>query len=161
MKEEQRLNTFFSISHTLEHIGSTSVPGLGGKEIIDMYMIVDKSDMAKALADAQKAGYTQDPDFHIPNQYFLYTDLPDKEIHTRRYTLQIGPHESDECQRSLLFRDYLRVYSEEAQKYAEIKEQACEIANNSEIRYKQMKEPIMLEILYKAAQKKREIFAHA
>ncbi|MDN5855746.1 MAG: GrpB family protein, partial [Actinomycetia bacterium] len=52
----------------LEHIGSTSVPGLTAKPIIDMLLVVaDPADEQSYVADLERAGYVlhiREPDWH-------------------------------------------------------------------------------------------------
>ena len=60
----------------IEHVGSTSVPGLAAKPIIDIDVIVDPSDLADAAAALGSLGYTPLGDMGVPDRY-AFTAPPD------------------------------------------------------------------------------------
>ena len=100
----------------VEHIGSSSVPGLVAKNIIDILLVVaDSSDEPSYLPDLEKAGYRltiREPDWH---QHRLFKG-PDTNINLHVFT--IG---SPEIERHLLLRDWLRANPKERELYAETK----------------------------------------
>jgi len=87
----------------VDHVGSTSVPGLVAKPIVDICLTVtDSSDEASYLDDLVAAGYelrVREPDFH--EHRMLRTPLRDVHLHV--YTTG-----SVEIVRCLAFRDRLR-----------------------------------------------------
>ena len=87
----------------LEHVGSTSVPGLAAKPIIDMLLIVaDPADEDAYVAPLEQAGYRlriREPGWH---QHRLLGG-PDTDI-----GLHVLPPDSPETDRTLRFRDRLR-----------------------------------------------------
>ncbi len=87
----------------LEHVGSTSVPGLPAKPLIDMLLVVpDSADEAAYVADLEAAGYRltiREPDWH---EHRLLKG-PDTNINLHVYSPS-----SDEPGRMLAFRDHLR-----------------------------------------------------
>ena len=100
----------------LEHIGSTSVPGLVAKNIIDILLVVaDSSDESSYLPDLEEAGYRltiREPEWH---QHRLFKG-PDTNINLHVFT--IG---SSEIERHLLLRDWLRMNPKERELYSETK----------------------------------------
>ena len=100
----------------IHHIGSTSVPGLPAKPIIDMLLLVaDSADESAYLPAMQKAGYTlriREPDWH---QHRMFKG-PGTDCNIHVFT--VG---SEEAQRMLLFRDWLRVHPEDRDLYAAAK----------------------------------------
>lgn len=46
-REKSKLRKIIPFAVTIEHFGSTAVPGLGGKGVIDVYLIVNKKDFLK------------------------------------------------------------------------------------------------------------------
>lgn len=88
----------------IEHIGSTAVPGLSAKPIIDILLIVkDAGDESKYLDKMESVGYhlrVREPDFH--NHRMFRTAY--KEVHL--HVLSVGCTEID---RYLVFRNYLRL----------------------------------------------------
>ena len=110
-------NTLGNIALCIEHIGSTSVPGLAAKPIIDMLLVVaDSGDEVSYLPVLEAAGYAlrvREPDFH--EHRMLRT--PAKDIH-----IHVFSHGSSEIDRHLLFRDRLRTNSQDRQMYEETKQ---------------------------------------
>ena len=100
----------------VEHVGSTSVPGLAAKPVIDIVLVVtDSADEAGYVPDLEAAGYTlqfREPDWY--EHRFLHDHDPDVQIHV----FSVG---SPEVERMLLFRDRLRSRSEERELYERTK----------------------------------------
>jgi GrpB-like predicted nucleotidyltransferase (UPF0157 family) len=87
----------------LEHVGSTSVPGLAAKPIIDILLVVaDSADEQAYVAPLEAAGYVlriREPDWHEHR----VLKGPDTNIN-----LHVFSAGSDEIERMLAFRDRLR-----------------------------------------------------
>lgn len=96
----------------IEHIGSTSVPGLAAKPIIDMLLLVESSaDEPSYLPQLLNAGYelrVREPEFH--EHRMLRTPARDVHLHV----LWQG---STEIDRYLLFRDRLRSHADDRKYY--------------------------------------------
>lgn len=130
----------------IEHIGSTSIPGLGGKGIIDIGIAVEKEAMDLVCTELQSLGYEFRPNFSTPNRYYFMIFLPDMEEGERRYHLHLTYPENSEWSDFLAFRNYLRDHPEEAKEYGKIKEKAALEANENGEYYRKMKEPIFKKI---------------
>lgn len=102
----------------IEHIGSTSVPGLVAKPIIDILLVVaDSSDESSYVPALEAAGYIlriREPDWH---QHRLFKG-PDTNINLHVFT--VG---SNEIVRVLMLRDWLRKNADDRNLYAEAKRQ--------------------------------------
>ena len=100
----------------IEHIGSTSVPGLAAKPIVDILLVVeDSSDEASYVTALESAGYilrVREPDFH--EHRMLRTAAKDVHVH-------VFSPESPEIERCLLLRDHLRENEEDRELYARTK----------------------------------------
>jgi GrpB-like predicted nucleotidyltransferase (UPF0157 family) len=105
----------------VEHIGSTSVPDLAAKPIVDICVVVaDSSDEATYLPDLESAGYllrVREPDWH--EHRMLRTTARDVHVHV--YT--VG---SSEIVRNLAFRDWLRGNDEDRALYESTKRTLAE-----------------------------------
>ncbi|MBE3568036.1 MAG: GrpB family protein [Thermogemmatispora sp.] len=104
----------------IEHIGSTSVPGLAAKPIIDIMAAVAQLSHATSCIESLRAlGYEYLPEVErfIPER--LYFRKLRGEEHTHH--LHIVEYDSPFWQRHLLFRDYLRAHPATAQEYALLK----------------------------------------
>ena len=101
---------------TVEHVGSTSVPGLMAKPIIDILLAVtDSADEPSYVPALEAAGYVlriREPDWH---QHRLFKG-PDININLHVFT-----QGSEEIQRTLLLRDWLRINEADRELYARTK----------------------------------------
>lgn len=150
-KENQRLRSYLSGDYQIEHIGSTAVPELGGKGIIDIYIGVPKERLYEVSALIQKAGYKYSDDGSTKNEHLYFElDLPDPVEHVRRYHVHLTYPEYQDWVNALAFRDYLRKYPTEAKRYAEIKQKAAQLAMDNKDIYITTKSPLIQELLKKA-----------
>ncbi len=105
----------------IEHIGSTSVPGLPSKPIIDVLAGVTSLDVvAVCIAPLAAIGYVYKPEYEqlIPERrYFLKSQ---GEIQTHH--LHIFEGQDFPARHELIFRDYMRRHPEAQQQYAELKQ---------------------------------------
>lgn len=100
----------------LEHVGSTSVPGLPAKPIIDILLVVpDSADEPAYVPDLEAAGYRlviREPDWH---EHRVFKG-PDTNVNL--HVLTVG---SPEAERILAFRDWLRTHDEDRALYERTK----------------------------------------
>ncbi len=116
-QEESRISTALGDRAViLEHVGSTSVPGLPAKPIIDILLVVpDSSEESAYVPDLEAAGYVlrlREPDWH---QHRLFKG-PDNPVN-----LHVFSPSSSEIPRMLGFRDYLRTNPAARDRYAQTK----------------------------------------
>ena len=103
----------------VEHVGSTSVPGLAAKPIIDIDIVLKVGESFEAVKNALEAnGYTHVGDLGINGrEVFKYDNKPQFMAH-HLYALSAG---SEELKRHLTFRDWLRTHPEDRDAYAQAK----------------------------------------
>jgi len=104
----------------IEHIGSTAVPGLAAKPVIDIMVGIQTLDEAPALYDPLAAiGYEYAPEFEelIPERRFFRKGPAEFRTH-HLHVVEFG---DDFWVRHLLFREYLRRHAEAAHNYAQLK----------------------------------------
>lgn len=133
----------------IAHIGSTAVPGLGGKGIIDIMIGTKKDKMKNIVNQAEKLGYVYIPQASYPNRLFLHKPYPEDFDKETTYHLHIANIDSDEWKNTIAFRDYLRAHPEDLEKYAQIKQQASNAANEDKETYMRLKADVIREILKK------------
>ena len=135
----------------VQHIGSTSVPGLPAKPIIDIDLAVaDPTDEAAYVPDLEALGYVHwltEPQWH---QHRLLKMLTEPRVHLHVF----GP-DCPELVRHRMFRDWLVAHPEDRDRYADAKrEAAAEMAATGDdpgdlgagMRYNRIKEPVVREI---------------
>ncbi|HET7036882.1 MAG TPA: GrpB family protein [Thermomicrobiaceae bacterium] len=130
----------------LEHVGSTSVPGLAAKPIIDMLLVVaDSADEAAYVPDLEAAGYRlriREPDWH---QHRLLKG-PDTDIN-----LHVFSPGSSEIRRMLGFRDHLRRDAADRRRYEQTKRELAQRQWKYTQHYADSKSTVVEEILARAA----------
>lgn len=144
-QEKERITFTVNLPLMIEHVGSTAVPSLGGKGIIDIAIAVDRKTMKKVSEQLQSIGYEFRPAFSTPERLYFITYLTDLE-ENRRYHIHLTYPENSEWKNFLRFRNYLRDHPQEAQEYAKLKERAALEANGEGEKYRQLKEPIFKKI---------------
>jgi GrpB-like predicted nucleotidyltransferase (UPF0157 family) len=129
----------------LEHVGSTSVPGLAAKAIIDILLVVpDSSDEPAYLPELEAAGYVlviREPEWH---QHRCFKG-PDTNVNLHVYSPG-----SPEIERYLLFRDRLRDHPEDRARYQRVKRELAERDWTYVQEYADAKSEIVEEIIARA-----------
>ncbi len=100
----------------IEHIGSTAVPGLAAKAIIDILVVVaDSANESAYCPHLEAAGYVlrvREPNW---NEHRMFR-TSEKDVHVHVYSAACG-----EIERNLSFRDHLRNNAGDRQRYEEVK----------------------------------------
>lgn len=110
---------------TMHHIGSTAIPGIRAKPIIDMLAAVsDVAGLDELSPRLLALGYEAMGEFGIPGRrYFRKDDDAGNRTH-QIHAFQIG---SPQLDRHLAFRDFLRVHPDYASQYDALK---CRLAES-------------------------------
>jgi GrpB-like predicted nucleotidyltransferase (UPF0157 family) len=130
----------------LEHIGSTSVPGLAAKPVIDMVLVVADSADEPAYAPAlEAAGYVlhiREPDWH---EHRLFKG-PETDVN-----LHVFSQGSPEIERHVPFRDRLRHDQDDRELYERTKRELAGRRWRFVQNYADAKSAVIEEILARAA----------
>lgn len=148
--EKQRIQRILDNSDLIEHVGSTAIPSLGGKGIIDIYIATRKDKMILLSEKLHDIGYEYNTAGGNKERRFHSQDLPDPVEKVRRYHVHVTFLGSQEWIRAIKLRDYLRLHPEYVQKYAEAKKLAAEEANEDRETYLKIKTTILEEIIKKS-----------
>jgi GrpB-like predicted nucleotidyltransferase (UPF0157 family) len=123
-ESELLISTFGDVILAIEHVGSTAIPGIPAKPIIDIDIGVESLDVAQAMKDRfSRIGYEHRP--YVPGKSF--GDMAEQELYvrgseeSRTHYVHVTVYGSDYWNRALLFRDYLRQNACRAQEYAALK----------------------------------------
>jgi len=105
-----------SVALQIDHIGSTSVPGLAAKPIIDILVVVQNSaDESAYMSRLEAAGYllrVREPDWNEHRMFRTH----EKDVHVHIYSVGCA-----EIQRVLTFRDHLRINIDDRRRYEQTK----------------------------------------
>ncbi|MBE6607777.1 MAG: GrpB family protein [Ruminococcaceae bacterium] len=128
----------------IEHIGSTSVEGMSAKPCIDIDVIIEDYSLFDAVVDKLAGiGYIYEGDFGIKDrEAFKYSN---KE-HLMTHHLYVCPQNSEELNRHITFRNYLRNNPDAVKKYSKVKEKAAELYPNDIDKYIEYKSPCIEEV---------------
>jgi GrpB-like predicted nucleotidyltransferase (UPF0157 family) len=129
----------------LEHVGSTSVPGLPAKPLIDMAMeLPETADEAAYAPDLEAAGYVlriREPEWF---EHRLFKG-PDRDIN-----LHVFPAGCVEVRRMILFRDWLREHEDDRTLYARAKRELASRPWKYVQQYADAKSAVVAEIMARA-----------
>jgi len=129
----------------VEHVGSTSVPGLCAKPIIDMLLVVeDSADEPSYVPALEAAGYTlriREP------EWFEHRMFKGPDIDINLHVFGSGTSEID---RMLRFRDWLRSNETDRNKYAQVKRDLAKNKWRHIQNYADAKTSIVQEIMERA-----------
>ncbi|MGB8353468.1 MAG: GrpB family protein [Chthoniobacteraceae bacterium] len=131
----------------IEHVGSTSVPGLAAKPIIDILLLVaDPANEAAYLPALVEAGYVlrvREPDWH---QHRMFR-TPELDVH-----IHIFAPDCVEVTRQLAFRDRLKANAEDLRLYESMKRKLVEADWPDMNAYAQAKTEVVEQITARALQ---------
>jgi GrpB-like predicted nucleotidyltransferase (UPF0157 family) len=140
-------NALSDVLLRIEHVGSTAVPGLPAKPIIDVQVSVgDIEERESFVRPLERIGYLFAPDPDSPDYHFF--GKPRER--PRRYHVHVCAAGSGEEMRHLVVRDFLRSHSEEAAKYADLKRELARRTHQDRLAYIEGKEPFMRDLEQRA-----------
>lgn len=116
-QQEQRIRSALGARVVqIEHAGSTSVPGLAAKPVIDIVLVVnDSAAEADYIPDLEAAGY----EFQVREpEWYEHRFLSDRDPAVQIHVFSVG---CPEVERMLLFRDRLRSRPDDRELYQRTK----------------------------------------
>ncbi len=145
LEEAERLKAALgSVLLTVEHFGSTSVPGLAAKPVIDLMPIVtDLAELDRMLSDVERLGYEWFGEFGIDGRRFCTLT---SEAGVRLAHLHFYHEHSPEIERHLAFRDYLRAHPDVARSYEREKFRARDLHPENSMAYNDEKSAWVIRV---------------
>ncbi|MCC3153583.1 GrpB family protein [Hymenobacter sp. BT770] len=143
----------------IDHIGSTAVPGLVAKDVLDVQLRVAQwADAAILVQRLRAVGFRQG----LQWEYDLFHGLPARSVEVRKLYLREPEGERRmhlhlreagrfNARFALLFRDYLRAHGPAREEYGLLKQRAAAVFPDSIDGYLFLKEPVF-HLLYHAAE---------
>ncbi|WP_433168384.1 GrpB family protein [Kribbella sp. CA-247076] len=143
----------------IDHIGSTSVPGLAAKDVIDMQVTVETE---PELDDVVERMVAADWEVRPPRRDHPVPGLPAEDLqwvkrllvepmYRRRVNLHVRVAGRANQRYPLLFRDYLRSHPDTAAAYGEFKRRAAALPIESTADYADLKDPVC-DLIYLPAE---------
>jgi GrpB-like predicted nucleotidyltransferase (UPF0157 family) len=126
-------------ARAIEHIGSTAVPGLAAKPIIDVMVVVADPDDENAFrAPLERAGY----ELRVREPRHRMFRTPERDVH-----IHLWAEGSDDVARQLAFRDRLRASASDREAYARLKADLIGRAWEDMNHYAEAKGPFIESVL--------------
>ncbi len=134
----------------IEHVGSTSIPGMTAKPIIDLILVIDSERWEEMKLLLEERGYYHRGDLGIKDREVF--DLKDETLKDTlpEHHLYVCPKHSFEIKRETAFRDYLKKHKEDAKRLSDLKWALAEKYNNDKYPYMDGKDAMCKEITEKA-----------
>ena len=144
---EMLRSRLFSILNELainiEHVGSTAVPGLAAKPIIDIDVLLRSSiDLPVVIRKLAELGYEHKGDLGVSGREAFRANAASVQHH-----LYVCPPGSREYDRHLAFRNYLRAHAADANAYALLKRELASKFGSDRDGYNQAKSEFVHRIL--------------
>ncbi len=136
---------------SIDHIGSTAIPNIVAKPVIDILIGIKSLDQSDEIITAmQNVGYEylESIESHFPERRLFVKPPTNKE--KRLFNVHIWEHQSKGWEEMLSFRDYLLAHPETAKEYEYVKKHMAKRFPNNEVAYSIGKEGFMQVILLRA-----------
>lgn len=134
--ERERLARRVPAGSRIEHVGSTAVPKLVAKPIVDILIgLPEGTQLESVAAKLVELGYEALGEAGVPGRIHL------RRRGGRAFNLSVVPLESSLWRDNLLFREHLRTNREARQRYADVKQRAIEAGCTSLLDYSDFKGP--------------------
>ncbi|QQS22295.1 GrpB family protein [Candidatus Saccharibacteria bacterium] len=148
--EADRLRAIFGDRAPIEHIGSTAIPGMMAKPIIDMMVGVESLDVVSQamVAKLENMGYRSMPDRVTQDEIFM----PKGPDSRRTHYLHIVPRSNRRWHNTVLFRNYLRAHPAAREEYADLKRKLAIQYPDDRASYTDAKTGFVADILRRATQ---------
>ncbi|MCK4261211.1 MAG: GrpB family protein [Halanaerobiales bacterium] len=126
---------------SIEHVGSTAVPGLSAKPIIDIDVVIESVEfLPEVVGFLSKLGYRHEGDLGIEGREAFTREGVDVPFDSQSknwidHHLYVCSKDNEELARHILFRDYLRKNSETAREYSNLKRELAQRFKNQRVAY--------------------------
>jgi GrpB-like predicted nucleotidyltransferase (UPF0157 family) len=133
------------ITAGVHHVGSTAVPGLAAKPIIDIMVGVDNlNDARVCIPMLERIGYCYSP--YRPYMHWFCKPSPQRRTHHVHVMEPTDPH----WEARLAFRDYLRTHPDTKGKYEQLKMKLAETFRNDREAYTDAKTEFIAGVVSRA-----------
>ncbi len=152
--KEDLMQSFGDKALLIEHVGSTAMPGMSSKGVIDVCVVVDHMEpFEKEKAAMVARGYLYGDDYFTPNSILIYKEKPDLEKEINIHVLVQGDPDIDKF---IVGRDYFLAHPERIQMYKELKEKLSKEFPDDYPSYRAGKQDFLKETLALAQKWKLE-----
>jgi GrpB-like predicted nucleotidyltransferase (UPF0157 family) len=123
----------------IEHVGSTSVPGLSAKPVVDVLIGLRQLDVSEAqIATMESLGYEYLGEYGLPGRLFF-------RKHPRTHHVHVVEHGGEHWERQLTFRNALRSDPDERRRYDAFKRRLAAEGHPRDV-YTELKTPFIRDV---------------
>ncbi len=153
-QEAERIKKALSVEViAVHHVGSTAIPGIKAKPILDFVLVVkDLDSLDRKTHEMESMGYTARGEQGIPGRRFFSKDTDGKRSHH----VHAFQKNNSEIERHLVFRDYLLTHRQDAKEYENLKEELAARFPHRSGDYTEGKSGFIQDTVVKARRWKRE-----
>lgn len=150
------LNALVDDVERIEHVGSTSVPGLAAKPILDIDVVIEsEAALAPVVARLSTLGYDHRGNLGVPGrEAFRPREATEPKTWPRHHLYVCWP-DGRELPRHLAFRDWLRRHDKDRDRYANLKRDLAVQHRDDVEAYSEAKTAFVEEILTRAMDGRR------
>ncbi|TET77291.1 MAG: GrpB family protein [Candidatus Heimdallarchaeota archaeon] len=134
----------------IQHIGSTAIPNIVAKPIIDVAVAIDSLDnIEKIIPPLENIGFIYRGEQGIPDRHMFVKGGENYRTHH----LHVMQKDHYEWNKHILFRDYLKKHPNDAKQYSELKQKLFLKYGNDREKYTESKSEFIQNIIEKAKKK--------
>jgi len=154
--EQNKIRAIIGSDYIIEHIGSTAVPGLDGKGVIDIMLAFDNiGDVKIAYKSLLNSGYYYGSgDSDQNGRIFMSTSGTNESVEGDVH-LHMITKDNAEYSKFILFRNYLINHPDVRQTYNSLKYEILEKVEGNRIEYTKLKSPFIKSVINLAQNEKR------
>jgi GrpB-like predicted nucleotidyltransferase (UPF0157 family) len=144
------------IRHTLpalhvEHVGSTSIPGVGGRNVIDIAVLAPEESHEAVRDELLGVGFQASP---FPHYLPLLVATASAPGHDYPVLVYVVAPDSEVRVGWVAFRDHMRTHPHDARGYDRVKRQAIAAGHTTHEAYQVAKTPYILDLLTRTEQER-------
>ena len=135
------------------HVGSTAIPGIYAKPIIDLLVEVKNiTNVDRRSSAMESLGYCVKGEYGIPGRRYFSKDKSEGIRTHHVHAFEVG---STQIERHLAFRDYLIAHPEDAQRYSDLKRRLAQEHPHDIEAYMDGKDAFIKDVDHKAERWRR------
>ncbi len=146
--EQEKQQILLALGDTvtnIQHIGSTSVPGLAAKPVIDILLGLKQiPPLLRQISSLEAIGYSYYGELGISERHYFRKGMP------RTHQIHAVLVDSEFWKRHILFRDFLRNNPKAAQRYEALKRKLAQEFECDRTGYTNSKAPLIEQLLVEA-----------
>ena len=145
------------IAHKIHHVGSTAIPGMTAKPIIDLDVVVARRRFREARTALESLGYTYEGELGIQGRHAFDLRTPgcgrgggQPSPNLPKHHLYVCLQNAEALLEHLAFRDFMRCHPKWVQRLSGLKRSLCEQHDNDRQAYIEGKDAMVREITRRA-----------